>query len=363
MHSSRWVLQLCHSYGAPFDDVARQWACLFDDTEYKILTVFLTGKPDERVTQQVGGDAVVYLGYRSKDLKGLKRKQIRDIESLHVQYKFEFVVAHRYKPIFIAAHLRTLKVYGVLHAYGVFESYWRRRFVERRSDKITLLGVSNAIRDDIKLSLSKFPSERIQTFYNRVNVETLQSGLANRAEARGYLNIPQDAYVVANVGRLHPDKDQETLLIAFAKASESLTNAILVIVGEGRLKASLESKARELNIIEKVVFTGRVEGVWRFFKAFDVFALTSNYEPFGMVLLEAMVAEVPVVATNVGGAPEVLGDCGHLVGLGDTEMLAKLLMSDVKTFNRELGLQRVTEKFSDSAAKREFTRLIESDAE
>lgn len=356
--SSRWVLQLCHGYGAPFDDVARQWAALFEGSDYKVLTVFLTGKSDARVTELVGGDEVIYLGYGSKDLKGLKRKQIRDLRLLHQQYQFEFAIAHRYKPIFIATHLKSLKVFGVAHAYGVFNGFWRRRYVQRCRQRLTLLGVSNAIRDDVAAALRAYPADNIQTFYNRVNVEKLQAGQLDQLAAREHLGIPRDAYVIGNVGRLHPDKDQATLLAGFSRAIESIKSPLLVIIGDGRLEAELKAQAEALGIAKDVMFLGRVSDAWRYFKAFDVFALTSNYEPFGMVLLEAMVANVPIIATNVGGAPEVVGEGGALIELGDIQGLAAQLVSASRAEAGICGLDIVRARFSDSAANAEFKKLL-----
>ena len=354
----KWILQLCHSYGAPFDDVARQWKVLFDETGYKVLTVFLTGEPNEQVVDLVGGE-VQFLGYRSKDIKGFKRAPIKDVRKLHGEYNFDLAIAHRYKPTYIATHVKGLKVYGVAHAYGVFDRFWRRRYVQSCKERLTLIGVSNAIRGDVRESLPKFPQEKILTLYNRVNVEKLQKGQVDRKQAREFLGLPQDAYVLGNVGRLHPDKDQRTLIAGFAKALPDMKDSLLVIIGEGRLEQELRQQAVDLGVSEKVLFPGRVNDAWRYFKAFDVFVLTSNYEPFGMVLLEAMVAGVPVVSSDVGGAPEVLGETGELFQLGDQEDLAETLVGFRVAATQANGMRRVQEYFSDSSAKIAFSALLE----
>ena len=99
----------------------------------------------------------------------------------------------------------------------------------------------------------------------------------------------------------------------------------LAIVGGGRLDDGFKSQAQELGCGERVVFVGAVPEAWRYFKAFDVFALSSNFEPFGMVLLEGMAAEVSVISSNCGGAPEVVGDQGLLFNVGDVSKLSSLL--------------------------------------
>lgn len=328
MGNAKTVLQLCHGYAPPFDDVARQWKVVFDRTEYRLVTVFLTGSPDPRVAELVGGE-VLFLGYDSEDLRGLKKQQIRELRVLHQNYGFCFAVAHRYKPIYIATHLPDLPVLGVAHAYNVFDQFWRRRYVTRFRDRIWLFGVSDAIRDDIRKSLPRFPPERIQTAYNHIDVKAARSKLVDRDEARKLLGLPADLRVVGNVGRLHPDKDQKTLIEGFAKAARDQDKTILAIMGAGRLEQTLRQQAVDYGISDKVVFLGRVPEASRYFSAFDVFVLTSNHEPFGMVLLEAMVADLPIISTSVGGAPEILGDSELLFEVGDSERLATLLGSNI----------------------------------
>ncbi len=325
MADKKWVLQLCHGYSPPFGDVARQWCALFEGTDYRVVTVFLTGRPDNQVKSLVGGE-VVFLGFDSSALRGLKVRQIRAIKKLHKQYRFKFAIAHRYKSIFIASHLPKIKVIGVSHAYDVYSRFFRRRYVTSRSDRLFLVGVSNAIRDDARVALPKFPQRQVQTVYNHIDYQSMRGCLLSKEEAREYLQIDKDAFVVGNVGRLHPDKDQATLIDAFAKILPKMPDARLLIMGEGRLRGELERQIGELGISQQVELKGRVPDALRLFRAFDVFALSSDYEPFGMVLLEAMAAGIPVVSSNCGGAPEVLGNAGRLFPVGDSEALALVLL-------------------------------------
>lgn len=328
MGNAKTILQLCHGHAPPFDDVARQWKVIFDKTEYQVVTVFLTGLPDPRVAELVGGE-VLFLDYSSEDLRGLKKQQVQKMRALHQRYGFCLAIAHRYKPIYIATHLAGVPVLGVAHAYDVFDKFWRRRYVTRFRDRLWLFGVSDAIRDNIRKSLPRFPPDRIQTAYNHIDVKAAKSKLMGRDEARRQLGLPADLRIVGNVGRLHPDKDQKTLIEGFAKATHDQDKTILAIMGAGRLEHTLRQQAIDYGISEKVVFLGRVPEASRYFRAFDVFVLTSNHEPFGMVLLEAMVADLPIISTSVGGAPEILGDSELLFEVGDSARLAKLLSTDI----------------------------------
>ncbi|MCX4026110.1 glycosyltransferase [Endozoicomonas sp. SM1973] len=357
------VLQLCHGYEPPFLDVARQYAGLFADTPYKVTTVYLTGEFSDQVANESSSDEVFFLENTSRDVRGLKRKQIKQLQRICEQRQFSFAIAHRFKPLYICSHIPDLFTVGVHHAFGDYQRKTRRWFVNRRQQRLALLGVSNAVRDDIRHCLPHWSSDRIQTLYNRVDYEQLKANLVEREAARKYLGLTQNQYVFANVGRLHPDKDQTTLLKAFALIAGQLPNAVLAILGQGRLESELKQLAQSLGIAKQVLFLGMVPEAAQYYKAFDSFVLTSDHEPFGMVLLEAMAAGLPVIATDCGGGKEVVEGCGQLFPLGDAQQLASHmtqiygLSSQDKTALADKMDAKVTQNFSYSVVKDHFWQL------
>ncbi|MGG5283695.1 glycosyltransferase [Pseudomonas viridiflava] len=362
--AERHVLQFCHGYDGPFLDCARQYASLFAGKGYRVTTVFLTGAADPDVVADCGSDAVLFMEFSSKAIRGLKLGAIRELRSIVASRHFSFCIAHRFKPVYIALLATRLPVIGVHHAFGDYQRRSRKLFANLFRKRLSLLGVSDSVRDDMRKSLPAWPAERIETLYNRIDVEQLQGSQFSAEDARVELGLSPSAWIVGNVGRLHPDKDQATLLRGFALALPSLPeNSQLVILGKGRLEESLKELARELGIGANVMFMGQVADARRYFKAFDVFALSSDHEPFGMVLLEAMVAGVPVVATSCGGAREVVEDVGLLFPLGDEQRLAQGLMhmagldADQRQDCAERMLLRLRERFSDHAVRNVFWRL------
>lgn len=358
------VLQFCHGYDGPFLDCARQYASLFEGRGYKVTTVFLTGKADPQVAAGCGGDEVLFLEFSSKAVRGLKLGAIAALRRIARERTFSFCIAHRFKPLYVALLGTALPVIGVHHAFGDYQRQGRRLFANLARKRLSLLGVSDAVRDDMRRCLPGWPAERIQTLYNRIDVEALQAALLPRDEARRALGLDAQAWIVGNVGRLHPDKDQATLLRGFAQALPGLPgNARLALLGKGRLEDSLKALAAELGIAERVDFLGQVADARRYFQAFDVFALSSDHEPFGMVLLEAMVAGVPVLATACGGAREVVEGVGVLFALGDAGQLAQGLqhMAGLSDEQRRecatLMLQRLHKRFSDEAVRQVFWQL------
>lgn len=358
----QWVLQFCHGYDGPFLDCARQYAALFADTPYKVCTVYLTGAPSAEVEAGSASDEVVFLDYSSRQVRGLKLAAIRDFKRIAASRDFRLCIAHRFKPVYVALLGSDLPVIGVHHAFGDYRRLSRRLFANFFKTRLALLGVSDAVRDDMRACLPSWPGERIETLYNRIDIAAVQAEQTSREVARAHLGLPQDVWVVGNVGRLHPDKDQATLIRGFAQALPGLpAGSLLAIMGSGKLEASLRALAIELGVADNVRFLGQVTGGRRYFKAFDLFALSSDHEPFGMVLLEAMAAEVPVIGTDCGGGREVVQGIGELFPLGAVSGLAEALerqaqIGDLHALRQRMQ-ERLLQRFSDQAVRERFWSL------
>lgn len=355
------VLQICHCYYPPFLDCARQYSKLFTGTEYKVVTVYLTGEPDEEVVKATCSDEVIFLGYKSSEVRGLKLKAIAEIRKILARGEFKFCIAHRSKPTYVALLASQLPVISIHHNYDDFGRVPRRLFINLFRSRLLLLGVSNSVRDDMRARLPKWAHDQIETLYNRIDVPSVQSQFVTREAARAFLGLPANSWVVGNVGRLHHDKDQATLLRGFKKALPSLpADSLLVIMGKGPLEKELKQLAIDLDIAKSVVFTGNVPDGKKYFKAFDVFALTSDHEPFGMVLLEAMAAGLPLICSDCGGGAEVVRDVGQLFTLGDAEMLSKCILNEFSGSSSIEGTAmhaKLNEFFSDEAARKRFWDL------
>lgn len=361
-HQQR-VIQFCHSYDQPFLDCARQYAVLFKDTPYKVTTVYLTGQPSEKVVSGSASEEVIFLGFSGKQIRGLKLAAVRQFRRIVRERNVQFCIAHRAKPTYVALLATRLPVISIHHAFDDYKRCSRRLFANLFKHRLFLIGVSNAVRDDMRLRLPHWPSERIATLYNRIDTKTAKQGLYSRKEARHNLGLPEHGWIIGNVGRLHPDKDQSTLLRGFALALPQLpSGSLLAVIGTGPLEQRLKALAKELQIDDSVRLLGQVPEARRYFKAFDVFAMTSDHEPFGMVLLEAMVAGVPVICSDCGGGREVVNGTGRLFALGEVGELAQALIAESvgDCGRKELGQQmqeRIGAFFTDEAARRNFWSL------
>jgi glycosyltransferase involved in cell wall biosynthesis len=159
-----------------------------------------------------------------------------------------------------------------------------------------------------------FPADRVQVIYNGIDPGHRPTS-TERLTARAALGVPESALVTGTVGRLDPVKNLHVFLRAHALLLETHPEARAVIVGDGPERAALAAQAAELGIADSVMFTGYRSDARALMAAFDVYVNSSTYEGVSLTILEAMAATLPVIATPVGGNPEVVIDreTGYLV--------------------------------------------------
>ncbi|MBF6605808.1 MAG: glycosyltransferase [Chloroflexi bacterium] len=188
-----------------------------------------------------------------------------------------------------------------------------------------LIAVSRAI-------VAKIADERccatpVSLIYNGVDLDRYDHQEAPSALSEEY-GLEPGAPVVGVVARLEPEKGHPTLLEAWLSILRSCPDAYLLVVGEGSGREALEAQARELRIAHRVVFTGRRDDIPAVTAALDVAVLPSYREAQGLTILEAMALSRPVVASNVGGIPEMVEDgvTGLLVPPRDAGALAAAIV-------------------------------------
>ena len=156
--------------------------------------------------------------------------------------------------------------------------------------------------------------------------------------------------VIGTVGSLTPEKSTIDLLRAAAKVAPQIDDVQICIVGDGALRQDLEQQAQILKIADRTLFTGAVDDVRPWLAAFDVFVLPSRSEGLPGALIEAMAMGCPVVATDVGGVAEVVGEAGMLAEAGDVDGIAvhiRRLLSDSTGSKGLVAIgQRQVQKFS-----------------
>jgi glycosyltransferase involved in cell wall biosynthesis len=188
-----------------------------------------------------------------------------------------------------------------------------------------LIAVSSTIED--KLVAEGRTTAPVRRIYNGVDLSRYDHTEPCCTLAEEY-GMEPGSQVVGVVARLEPEKGHPTLLEAWPQVLRAVPDAYLLVVGEGSRRAALEAQTRELRIAHRVVFTGRRDDVPSVTAALDVAVLPSYREAQGLSILEALALSRPVVASNVGGIPEMITDGvnGLLVPPHDVEALAAAIV-------------------------------------
>jgi len=203
------------------------------------------------------------------------------------------------------------------------------RLLERRlaAGTTALIAVSPQVRDDL-VALGVAPRERFVVIRLGIELdERIAPEQNGRGESRRYLGIPGDRFAVGWIGRMTAVKRTDDVLVAFKRLRDSGIDAVLCMVGDGPDRLQLEQRAHELGVARDTLFLGYQEDVAQFYAAFDALVLPSGNEGTPVSVIEALAAELPVVATRVGGVPDVVrdGEDGFLVEAGATDDLADRL--------------------------------------
>lgn len=224
----------------------------------------------------------------------------------------DLVHSHGYRTDVVDGRtIRRLGVATVATAHGftggglknrMYEYLQRRAF--RQFDAV--IAVSQQLRE--ALVRSGVPAGRVYSVPNAW-VDTVQ--YRDRRAARQVLGLPTGAFVVGWVGRMSREKGLDVLVNALPDLGD--IPLVLCAIGEGPDRAAVQSRARELGVETCIRWAGMVSEAAAYFRAFDVFVLSSRTEGIPIALFEAIAAAVPVVATRVGGVPTVVEDAHAIV--------------------------------------------------
>jgi glycosyltransferase involved in cell wall biosynthesis len=218
----------------------------------------------------------------------------------------------------------------------------------RRTSRV--ITISDALHRFVS-KVEGIPYHKVQTI--RYGLDHPQPPESARMQARETLGYDTDTPLIGFFGRLIPQKGVDVLLEAFKLVLEQHSDAKLVVVGDGTLRAALETQMVEYQLSEVTQFTGWVAEAFRLMPACDLIVMPSRWEGFGMVALEAMNCGCPLIASRVSALPEIIveGETGLLVRPDDPPSLAKAinsLLSDparARAIGRA-GLDRLKTAFS-----------------
>ena len=226
-----------------------------------------------------------------------------------------------------------------------------------------VIAISQRVRD--VLLEGGVPAGRIEVIPSGIDLEPF-AGSLDRDYLRREFGFPPDSFLVGIVAQLVDGKGHGTLIEAAKLLKTFLPKIKIIIIGGGALELRLAEQARGLGVGDLVFFLGFRDDVPRLLASLDAFVLTSDAEGLGSSIMDAMAARLPVVATRVGGIPEVVedGETGILIPPRDPETLARtiLRLANDRDLAGRLGAQgfeSVRRKFSAEAMVSRIVDLYE----
>lgn len=286
--------------------------------------------------------------------KMAKVAETENLDLLHVHYAIphsisailarESLKPKRYLPVITTLHGTDITLVGADRSYLPIT-----RYGIVQSDGVTAIShyLKQATKETFQFDdIEVIPNFICQTDYARHPVDELHSSLA-----------PQGEPLLVHVSNFRPVKRPVDCVEILTRVLQKGISTRLVMVGDGSERTNVEHRARCLGVYDKCVFVGKQPNIVDYLSAADVLLLPSEQESFGLAALEAMACEVPVIASRVGGIPEVVtdGETGFLSEVGDVEKMAgdaARLLRDA-TMRREMG-----KRARESAVSRYRTDII-----
>jgi len=265
------------------------------------------------------------------------------VRRLHKENRFDCIDAHYVYPDGFAAALlgKKLGIPVIISARGtdinVFPSFKLIRPMIRwtMQHSAGAVGVCESLTKAM-LNLGALPNKTC-TIGNGVDAELFTP--VGRSYARRQLSMPEDSKIIVSVGNLVPVKRHGVLISAFAQLVSKYPQIRLYLVGEGHLRKKLEAQAKREGLSGRVFFAGRRpnEELKLWYGAADVSCLASSREGWANVILESLACGTPVVATSVGGAPEIIASShlGILVEQSEESIARGLQRALQQEWNRE----------------------------
>ena len=280
--------------------------------------------------------------------------EAENLDLLHVHYAIphsisailarESLKPKRYLPVITTLHGTDITLVGADRSYLPIT-----RYGIVQSDGVTAIShyLKEATKEIFQFDdIEVIPNFVCQHDYARQPVDDLRSSLA-----------PSGEPLLVHVSNFRPVKRPVDCVEILARVVQKGINTRLIMVGDGSERTNVEHRARCLGVFDKCVFVGKQPNIVDYLSAADVLLLPSEQESFGLAALEAMACEVPVIASRVGGIPEVVtdGETGFLSEVGDVEKMAEdaaRLLTDV-TLRHEMG-----KRARESAVTRYRTDLV-----
>jgi glycosyltransferase involved in cell wall biosynthesis len=294
---------------------------------------------------------------RGLELGRILKEQQADILHTHNTTAFiDGLIGARIAGVPVMVHTDHCKNYPIEWRWTVAENL-ASRFVDR------VVAVSHHTKDEL-IRYEKIADSKVSVIHNGINPRLTRSG--SLEAIRQELGLRAGQLVVGTIGRLEPQKGLDLFLDAIPSVARDCPDVRFLIVGGGSLEQELKAQAARLGITDRVIFTGWRNDAIDVMQLLDCFVSTSNFEGLPMVMLEAMAFAKPLVATGVGGVPEIVetGFNGVTIDGRDPAVLASALTRVIRddVFRKRLGQNsraRYEERFTAQVMAASYQQIYE----
>ena len=261
--------------------------------------------------------------------------------------------------------------------YNAHGWYFNAQISDKKKKIFALIEKILAIKTDKIINISKSeydsalkykiaPEKKMCIIENGIDFTKFQNNDKYREETRKHYLIGDNEIVIGVAGRLTEQKDSMTMIKAFELVNKENNNTRLMYVGSGELEEDVRQYAKEHNILDKVIITGWVDNVEKYIPAFDIAVLPSKWEGFGLVLIEYMACNKPIVATNVGGIKDIIENYRNgilcnvqdyktisetIIFLIENEDLKERIISQNKVYKEKYNIQNVINNYMEICKK------------
>ncbi|WP_306533207.1 glycosyltransferase [Geobacter sp.] len=355
------ILHLIHKYRGDYPLLNQQ--VNLDRERFRTVVCYLSGKDDGKNGLDALGIKTIYLGFEPQTLRFYNVALLRQLKNLMEREDIHVVNCqqHRSTPVGVLAALLAANrpsTVSTLHGLGISRTF-RRKLLNWLLYKnvFRIIGISHGVSRDVLNSNWQLPQDKVVTVQNGLVYDRFLTTGTQEDARRKILPDCASGFWFGTAGRLSAVKNHETLLLAFKKVVEFIPKSVLIIAGDGELRESLVALTAKLNLGGHVHFLGFRRDIPDILKSLDVFVLPSLREGLPLVLLEAMASGLPVVASAVGGIPEVIGDgdFGLLVDPHSPDHLAEAMirMAQLPADQlRDLGIKARQRALNDFSAER-----------
>lgn len=279
---------------------------------------------------------------------GIRLAIVRQLMHVITAYGIDLIHTHNSGPHFYGALAGFLTRRPIIHTkHGRNEPVNRRKVLLNRFSSFLTRRVIAVSRNaaEVCTEVERVPPAKVSVIHNGVDISLFDRG-------DGFGAVPGQPVQLGVVARLAPEKDHLTLLRACTVLKNRGVPYHLLIVGDGPLRSDLEQQACDMGLAGHVAFSGVSHDIAALLRQFDIFVLSSLTEGISLTLLEAGATALPIVATAVGGTPEVVVDgvTGFLVPPQQPEVLADRLMHLIQDLQLRVtlganGRKRVVDQF------------------